>query len=244
MKNVWFLIIGLSLCFTSCTKEDLQSVLNGNGALTNEEVIRGLREALNVGTDTSVSVLHKLNGYYGDAAVKILLPPEAVVVYEQLNKIPGGSDLLEKTILAMNRAAEDAATEAKPIFVNAIKDITITDGFNILQGNDTAATAYLQGKTYNPLFSLFQPKINASLSKPLVLGMSAEETYSNLISAYNTASLNGILFAQIKTNSLSEHVTTKGLNGLFLKVAEQEKKIRKDPLAQVTDLLKRVFGSK
>lgn len=245
MKSLRFIITGLALMvLVSCSKEDLLSTLGGNGALSNEEVIKGLKEALNVGTDTSVSVLNKLNGYYGDQAVKILLPPEAVVVYDQLNKIPGGSALLENTILAMNRAAEDAAKEATPIFVNAITGMTITDGFTILNGADTSATHYLKDKTYDPLFTAFQPKINASLSKPLVLGLSAETTYSNLIDAYNLASLNGILFDQIKTNSLSAHVTAKGLNGLFLKVSEQEIKIRKDPFAQVTDILKRVFGKK
>jgi hypothetical protein len=249
MKNLRFIIIGLAFMLVACTKEDLDSALGStNGALTNEEVIQGLKQALNVGTDTSVSVLNKLDGYFKDEAVKILLPPEALVMYQNLSKIPGGGAvvgaLMDKTIMAMNRAAEDAAKEAKPIFVDAITDMTITDGFNILNGPDTAATDYLKGKTYNPLFSAFQPKINVSLSKPLVAGLSAEETYSNLIDAYNTASVNGFLFDKVTTNSLSEHVTTKGLNGLFLKVSEQEKNIRKDPLAQVTDLLKKVFGKK
>jgi len=243
MKNLHFIVIGLAFMFVACTK-DFFNPDSGNGALSNEDVIKGLKEALNVGTDTSVSILHKVNGYYADQAVKILLPPEAEVIYEQVNKIPGGSALIENTVVAMNRAAEDAATEAKPIFINAITGMTIGDGFTILNGPDTAATSYLKDKTYSPLFNAFQPKINASLSKPLVAGLSAEDTYSNLVDAYNTASLNGILFDKITTNSLSEHVTTKGLNGLFLKVSEQEKKIRKDPLAQVTDLLKKVFGVK
>lgn len=243
MKNLHFIVIGLAFMFVACT-QDFFNPDSGNGALSNEDVIKGLKEALNVGTDTSVSILHKANGYYADQAVKILLPPEAEVVYEQVNKIPGGSALIENTIVAMNRAAEDAASEAKPIFVNAITGMTIGDGFTILNGPDTAATSYLKDKTFSPLYNAFQPKINASLSKPLVAGLSAEDTYSNLVDAYNTASLNGILFDKISTNSLSDHVTTKGLNGLFLKVSEQEKKIRKDPLAQVTDLLKKVFGVK
>jgi hypothetical protein len=151
---------------------------------------------------------------------------------------------MDQTILAMNRAAEDAASEAKPIFVNAITGMTIADGFTILKGTDSAATTYLRGKTYDSLYQKFQPKIDVSLNKPLVAGVSAQSAYSNLIDAYNTASLGGLLFDKVTTNSLSSHVTTKGLNGLFLKVSDQEKKIRKDPLAQVTDLLKKVFGSK
>jgi hypothetical protein len=244
MKKYILLLIVLIQTMVSCDKETIDKVLNNNTQLTNEEVIAALKEALNVGTDTSVSILNKVDGYFKDEAVKILLPEEAKVVYEQLSKIPGGNALLDRTVLSINRAAEDAASEAKPIFVNAITTITIADGFTILNGSDTAATSYLHGKTYNPLYGAFQPKIDVSLSKPMVLGYSAQESYQSLIDAYNTASLNGILFDKITTNSLSEHVTRKGLDGLFLKVADQEMKIRKDPIAQVTDLLKKVFGSK
>jgi hypothetical protein len=214
--SVIFSLIAFAFIIQSCTPEDIGTLIDGTSSaipgLTNSEVVAGLREALNVGTDTSVTVLNKVDGYFRDEA--------------------------------MNRAAEDAATEAKPIFVNAIKGITITDGFNILNGADTAATSYLKGATYDSLFQKFQPKINVSLSKPLVAGASAQSIYSNLIDAYNNASFNGSLYAKVSTNSLSEHVTQKGLNGLFLKVADQEKKIRKDPIAQVTDILKKVFGKK
>jgi len=245
MKKIFIPFVVFIFLLVSCTKEQLSQVFDRiPAALTNEEVISGLKQALNVGTDTSVSILNKVDGYLKDEAVKILLPPEAVVVYDRITSIPGGSQLLDNTILAMNRAAEDAAGEAKPIFVNAITSITIADGFSILNGTDTAATNYLKGRTYDSLFFTFQPKINTSLSKPFVLGISAQSAYSNLINAYNTASLGGILWPRITSNSLSAHVTQKGLNGLFLKVANQEKKIRKDPLAQVTDLLKKVFGKK
>jgi hypothetical protein len=242
------LIIGcffiMALAFVSCTKQEIDHVLNTNTGLTNEEVIAGLKQALNVGTDTSVALLNKVDGYFKDEAVKILLPPEAQVMYANLSKVPDITTLMDQTILAMNRAAEDAATEAKPIFVNAITGITIADGFTILKGTDTAATIYLQGKTYDSLYQKFQPKIDVSLNKPLVAGISAQSAYSNLIDVYNTASLGGLLFDRVTTNSLSSHVTKKGLNGLFLKVADQEKKIRKDPIAQVTDLLRKVFGAK
>jgi len=112
----------------------------------------------------------------------------------------------------------------------------------ILNGSDTAATAYLRGKTFTALFNAFQPKIDASLGKELVGGVSANSAYSNLVSAYNTASLGGILFPQITSNSLSAHVTDKALGGLFLKVADEEKAIRTDPLARVNDILKKVFA--
>lgn len=239
------LIVLSAFYLNSCTKEQLNEVLQtASQSLTNEEVIAGLREALNVGTDTSVSILNKVDGYFKDEAVKILLPSEAEVIYSRITQIPGGTELLNNTILAMNRAAEDAASEAKPIFVNAITGITIADGFAILNGADTAATQYLKSNTFTALYDAFEPKINNSLSKPMVLGLSAQTTYANLIDAYNLASLNGVLWPRITSNSLSEHVTNKGLTGLFFKVGEQEKKIRKDPVAQVTDLLKKVFGKK
>lgn len=247
--TVIFALIMLSVSIFSCTKDQLEDVFDKVPAgLTNDEVVAGLREALQVGTDTSVTILNKVDGYFRDEAVKILLPEEAQVMYANISKVPGLSDvilpLMDNTILAMNRAAEDAATEAKPIFVNAITGITIADGFNILNGSDTSATTYLRGATYDSLYHKFQPKINASLVKPLVAGASAQSIYSSLITAYNNASLNGLLFDKVTTNSLSEHVTKKGLNGVFLKVADQEKKIRKDPIAQVTELLKKVFGKK
>jgi hypothetical protein len=243
MKNT-LLIIWSFFLLTSCTEEDLNKVFGDTGALTNEEVILGLKEALSIGTDTSVSILNKLDGYYRDSIVKILLPPEAQVIYSRLSSIPGGDLLLEQTLISMNRAAEDAASEAKPIFMNAITGITIEDGFGILNGNDTSATAYLYGKTFQPLKATFAPKIQTSLDKKLVFNLSTEDIYGNLITAYNTASLNGILFDKITTNTLGEHVTAKALNGLFIKVADQEKQIRKNPLARVTEILRKVFGSK
>ncbi len=244
-KIIAAFVITSTLITASCTKEEIDTILkNTPTGLTNEEVIAGLKQALSVGTDSSATKLHKVDGYYLDAAVKIFLPQEAQVIYDNLSKIPGGSSLVEEAVMSINRAAEDAATEAKPIFVSAITSMTITDGLNILNGSDSAATTYLKGRTYDSLFVKFQPKINNSLSKPLTLGYSAEDAYSSLINTYNQASLNGILWDKIEGNSLSEHVTRKGLDGLFLKVAEKEKDIRENPLEQVTDLLKKVFGKK
>ena len=236
------LIICISIIsFTSCTEDDLNKIIAGSG-LTNEEIIEGLKSALSVGIDTSVTILNKLDGYYKDDVVKIILPDDAKAIYDNISKVPGGSILLEETIKSLNRAAEDAAIEAKPIFINAITGISISDGLSILNGTDTAATVYLKDKTFSPLYSAFQPKIDASLSKELIGGISANSTYNNLVSAYNTASLNGLLFPKITTNSLSSHVTNKALIGLFIKVAEEEKAIRTDPLARVNDILKKVFA--
>ena len=208
--------------------------------LTEEEVIGGLRQALVHGTDTAVTNLNISDGYYGDELVKILLPEEALPVYDIIDRLPG--NVIEDNILAINRAAEDAATEASPIFVDAIKELTITDGFDILNGDDTAATSYLRGKTYQKLFDAFKPKIETSLAKPLVLGISAESMYSELIGLYNTASVNGLLFDKINSNSLSDHTTNRALKGLFLKVGAEETLIREDPTHRVTAILEKVFA--
>jgi hypothetical protein len=240
-KFIWISLFLATFSFTAC--EEAKQILEAAG-LSNEEVVQGLKTALTVGSDTSVTTLSKVDGYLKDEAVKILLPEEAQPVYAVLNSIPGGSILLDNAITSINRAAEDAAPEAQAIFVDAITGITISDGFEILNGGDTMATVYLNNKTYQPLTDLFAPKIKTSLSKPLILNTSAEESYTKLLNAYNTASLGGILWPEIKTNSLSEHVTQKALDGLFVKVADEERKIRKDPLHQVSEILKKVFGSK
>lgn len=238
MKKLLFIFITV-ISFTSCTQDDLNKILAGSG-LTNEEVIEGLKSALTVGTDTSVTILNKLDGYYKDDVVKILLPDDARPILDKIRLIPDGAGdfLLEQAIVSINRAAEDAAVEAKPIFINAITGITISDGLSILNGEDTAATFYLKDKTFSPLYNAFQPKIDASLSKELIGGVSAKSAYSNLVNAYNSIPF----VTKITTNSLSSHVTNKALTGLFIKVADEEKAIRTDPLARVNDILKKVFA--
>lgn len=228
------------LSFSSC--EELTDIVQQPG-LTNEEVIKGLKEALEVSTDTSVSILNALNGYYGDQSVKILLPPEAAVIFDNLSKIPGGAQLVEQTILSINRAAEDAAIEAQPIFVNAITDMSFDDAFGILKGHDSSATKYLNDHTYTDLVAAFSPKISASLSKPIVGGISAESAYQNLVSQYNVIAIASFgLIPPITQNTLGEYTTTRALDGLFKKVTIEEGKIRNDIGHQVSDLLKRVFG--
>lgn len=232
-------LIAMIALFSLSACEDLGSIL-GTDKLTDEEIVAGLKEALAHGTDTAVSRLNISDGYFGDELVKILLPEEAQPVYDVLNLLP--NSIVDNTVLAINRAAEDAAVEAKPIFVEAIQSMTIEDGTDILFGSDTAATQYLRNKTYQSLFDAFKPKVQTSLSKDLVLGVSAEELYSSLISAYNTASLNGFLFDKINTNSLSDHTTNYALRGLFLKVGNEEKLIREDPSHRVTEVLEDVFS--
>ena len=223
---------------------NIPSSITTNNPLSNEEAIKGLKNALNIGIDSAVFSLSKVNGYLGNEIVKLALPPEAQPIINNISKIPGGQKLLNDAILAINKAAEDAAPQAKTIFVNAITNMSIQDGFNILKGQPNAATTFLKNGTYTQLTNAFSPKIKTSLSKPLVMGYSAEKAYQTLIDGYNLASLNGMLFPVVKQNSLATYTTQKALDGLFLKLEQEEKLIRQDPMHQVTDILKRVFGTK
>ncbi|KAB2916985.1 MAG: DUF4197 domain-containing protein [Bacteroidetes bacterium] len=216
----------------------------GNLPLTQDEVVRGLKNALTVGTDSAVCRLNATDGFLRDAAIKVLLPPEAQNIMNYVGKIPGGQALVDKTITALNRAAEDAAGTAAPIFSDAVKKMTIQDAFGILRGAETAATDYLKTNTYSQLQAAFKPKIQTSLGKPLIYNTSAEKLYTDLVSAYNLASLGGTLFPKITGNSLTDHVTARALDGVFLKIANEEKLIRQDPAHRVTSILERVFGSK
>lgn len=228
---------------SSCTEEDIRAILNPS--LTQEEVIRGLREALTVGTDTSVSRLNKLDGYFADQAVKILLPPEAQVIQEFVGRLPGGQSAIDNVVLRINRAAEQAAAKAAPIFVNAITGITIQDGFAILRGSDTAATHYLRGATFDSLSSRFSIPVSQALNTSIVGGISAESAYSSLVQVFNELPRIPIVFEapQITNTSLSAHTTRRALDGLFVKVGDEERKIRRDPLHRISELLKKVFGS-
>lgn len=236
---ILFSCIGV-LGFSAC--EELQDIAESSG-LSNDEIIKGLKETLTVSTDTSVTLLNARDGYFKDEAVKILLPPEASVIFDNLNKIPGGSILVDETILAINRAAEDAAVEAKPIFVDAITSMSFSDALGILNGHDSSATQYLNTTTYSSLATAFSPKISASLSKPLVGNTSAESLYGDLVSRYNTiANLSLGLLKPITDNTLGEYTTRRALDGLFKKVTVEEGKIRNNIGHRVSDLLKRVFG--
>ncbi len=239
MKKYILLTILPAFALFSNSCEELDKLTAG---LTNEEIIEGLKSALSVGTDTSVNTLNALDGYYKDDLVKILLPPEASKLVDNISKVPGLDLLVDEAVKSINRAAEDAAVEAKPIFVDAITNITITDGLSILNGADDAATSYLETNTSTQLTDAFSPKIGVSLNKKIIGNVSAESAYSSLISTYNQASLGGILFAKIETNTLAAHTTKKALDGLFLKVAGEEFKIRNDLTHRVNDILKKVFG--
>ena len=244
VRSLFFLVL-LTL-FSGCA--ELLNVLQSpvGVPLTEDEVISGLKEALALGAKTSAEKLSMENGYYGDAAVRILLPDEAKAIMDNISRIPGGEQLMEDVILRINRAAEDAAKEVAPIFVNSITQMTIGDAFNILKGADNAATLYLRDKTYNELYSLYKPKIQNSTEKKIVGNISTKDSWNALTGKWNTAanSVAGKLAGLKPVNTdLDDFLTAKALDGMFSKVEIEELKIRKEVSARVTPLLKRVFGS-
>lgn len=199
--------------------------------LSTTEVANGLKEALNIGVTKGAEKLSAVDGFFKDAAIKILMPAEAQKVIDAVSKIPGGQKMVDDAILSMNRAAEDAAKSAAPIFVTAIKNMSITDAFAILKGGDSAATTYLRNQTTKPLTEAFRPTIEQSLAK-----VNATQYWNTLFSTYNKFSLKKV------NPDLTGYVTDKALAGMFYQVAQEEQKIRKNPVAQTTDLLKKVFG--
>lgn len=241
-------LVFTAFILSSCA-ELLQVVqtIDSDRPLTETEVVSGLKEALKVGTDSAARRLSRINGYYGDEMIRILLPPEAAVITENIHRIPGGEKMLQDLIIRINRSAEDAAKEVTPIFVNAITRMTIRDGFNILKGDKNAATQYLKANTYEQLKNLYQPKIKTSLDKALVAGISTNESWETLTSQWNrlAGSMAGQIAGLNKVEvELESYLTQRALDGLFVKLALEESKIRTDPMARVNDILKRVFGSK
>ncbi len=220
----------------SSGKSVMDKVLGASGGntstsgLSNEDIISGLKEALRVGTDSSAMRLSKLDGFFGDAAIKILMPAEAQKVEKTLRSV-GMGKLVDKAVLSMNRAAEDAASGVGNIFWSAIKQMSVGDGLQILRGGDFAATNYLKKTTTAELTEKFRPVIEGSLTKT-----DATKYWNDLFTTYNK-------FSKDKVNTdLTAYVTEKALTGLFYNISLEEQKIRKDPAAQVTGILKKVFG--
>ncbi|HYW96987.1 MAG TPA: DUF4197 domain-containing protein [Bacteroidales bacterium] len=267
MRNllVILLLISAPAVFTSCDQLlKTISTLPEQGTTAKPDIVKGLKTALMVGTDTSVAVTSKLNGYYKDEAIKILLPPEADIIYKNkdnaLFRATGLDRKIEEAILSLNRAAEDAAGQAAPIFKEAIRNMSITDGLSIVKGKNpaaqaqsagfdsTAATAYLKSTTWSQLRPAFAPKVNASLDKKLVGNYSPNQIWHSLTSAYNgIADKSFGMIKPVGHTDLGAYVTEKALDGLFYKVGREEIKIRRDPLAwtktSVGHILEQVFGS-
>ncbi len=231
MKKI-FLLSSIALSFF-CGCDTAKNILGatGNGNLTNEEVVEGLKEALKVGADSSAYQLSLLNGFYKDDAIKILMPPEAQKVEKTLRDAGLGS-VVDKAVLSMNRAAEDASKYVGNIFLNAIKQMTIEDAFGILRGGSFAATDYLKQKSTPELTTAFTPVISKSLDNT-----SATKYWKDVFSVYNRFSNNPV------NTDLTAYVTQKALDGLFYHIGLEEQKIRKDPAARITDILKKVFAA-
>ena len=203
------------------------------GGLSQGEISDGLREALQVGAKNATGKVSAANGFFGDALIKVLMPPDAKKVENTLRQM-GMGDQVDQLILSMNRAAEDASAKALDIFVNAIKSMSIQDALSILNGGNDAATQYLKSKTNAELTKAFKPVIQQSLDK-----VNATKYWATVFNTYN-----GLPTTFKKVNpDLPGYVTERALNGVFVYLAQEEAKIRKDPAAQVTDLLKKVFGS-
>jgi len=199
--------------------------------LSNDEIVSGLKEALSVGTNNAAQQLSAADGFFKDAAIKILMPEEAKKAEKKLRSM-GMGKLVDDAILAMNRAAEDASKSAAPIFVNAVKQMSIQDALGILRGGDFAATSYLKDRTTTSLTEAFRPVIEASLKK-----VNATKYWNTVFTTYNK-------FSADKINpDLSAYVTEKSLAGIFHQVGLEEQKIRKDPMARTTDILKKVFAN-
>lgn len=222
-----------------------QTIYRDQRPLTQSEIVAGLKQALIVGTDSSVARLSVIDGYLKDEAVKILLPPEAKTITDNLGKLPGGRQLVDQVITSINHAASDAAKEATPILVNSIRSMTIEDAAGVLTGGNHAATEYLKRSNYDALVDLYQPKIQQSLDKKLFGNLSAQQSWDELVGKWNqvAGSFVGQIarFEKIETD-LGNYLTERALDGLFLKIAETEQNIRQAPAARVTELLRRVFG--
>lgn len=193
----------------------------------------GLKEALSVGTENAVRSLSKTNGYFGNELVKIMMPDKLRNVADVLRRV-GFQSQVDEFVLSMNRAAEKAAPQAASIFGDAIKEMSFDDARKILAGGDTSATEYFKGKTHDRLYTAFRPVVSSSMDQ-----VGTTKAYKNMIGKYES-----LPFMSSESLDLDNYVTNKALDGLFLMVGQEEKKIRTDPAARVTDLLKTVFGGK
>jgi len=212
--------------------DKLKKAVKGESSLSTEEVAEGLKEALTNGASKGSDLVSQVNGYFKNAEIKIPFPPEVKQVETKLRQMGMGAEV-DKFVLALNRGAEDAAKEAKPIFVSAIKQMSIQDAWSILKGEKDAATQYLKRTTTTQLTDKFKPVIQKSLEK-----VNATKYYSDLVNTYNKIPL-----VQKVNPDLNQYATDKAIAGLFVMVAKEEANIRQNPGARTTDLLKKVFSA-
>jgi hypothetical protein len=239
MKN-WILLLVVLCTSLTLNAQQLKSLINkakeatgiNQSAVSQSDIIAGLKEALSVGVNKGVSTLSVENGFLGNATYKIILPQEAQRVEKALRGVGLGAKV-DEAILSMNRGAEDAIKQASPIFIEAIKGMEINDGLKILKGGDTAATAYLRTATSQSLTNAFKPVIEAALEKS-----GATKHWTSLMTSYNKISIQKV------NTDLAGYVTEKALFALFKEIAQEEKQIRQDPVSRTSALLKKVFDTK
>ena len=213
-------------------KSELKKATKTKIPFTQEEAAQALKDALNIGVEKGVSVLSIKDGFFKNQKVKIPFPPEAKTIYKKLRKMGMGKEV-EKVVLSINRAAEDACGSALPIFTSAIKKMSIKDAIGIVKGDSTAGTDYLRKKSASDLETAFSPTIKSSLKK-----VNATKYWKNVITAYNKIPL-----VKKMNPNLEIYVTQRTIQGLFSIVEEEEIKIRENPKKRITGLLKKVFGS-
>jgi len=229
MKKVALSLLLISFLLFSC---DTLKLPAGTG-ITDAEAAQGIREALNQGVDKGISFLNKTDGFFGNEAYKLFLPPDAKKIESALRTI-GLGNMVDKAILQINRGAEDAVGYAKPIFVDAIKEMTISDAINIVRGPSDAATNYFRQKTTEKLIVAFTPVIKNSLDK-----VSATKYYADVVNSYNSLPTT---FNKINPD-LPSYVVGKAVDALFDRIAKEEANIRQNPVARTTEILKKVFGT-
>lgn len=223
------------VALTSCTATQISQAINGSVGpkpLTSDDVAEGLKEALEQGISKGADLVSQTDGYFKNPEIKIPFPPDVQKVEDRLRAI-GMGDQVDRFVMTLNRGAEDAAKEAKPIFVNAIKSMTIDDAWSILKGDDDAATQYLKRTTTPQLKEKFKPVIQNALNST-----NATKYYGDLVDTYNKIPL-----VEKVNPDLDDYATDRAIDGLFVMIAKEEKNIRKDPVARTTDLLKRVFAA-
>lgn len=225
------IVLLTAACTTQQINQTLGEIMGENGNLSSNEVAQGLKQALSQGISKGAEQAAQEGGYYENPRLKIPFPEEAQRVEQKLRQVGLGKEV-DRFILTLNRGAEEAAKEAKPIFLDAIRSMSIQDAWDILRGEEDAATKYLRRTTGEQLRAKFQPVISQSLEE-----VNATRYYSDIVSTYNR--LPGVTKAD---PDLEAYATNKAIDGLFLLVAEEERNIRENPVARTTELMKKVFA--
>ena len=240
MKSVHFyLLLFCTFFFTETQGQNLNNLFNtassyiSKSSLSNDDIIKGLKEALNVGTNNSVASASKVDGFLKNPSIKILMPSEVKDMETTLRQM-GMAPQCDKFIETLNRGAEEASKSAASIVIGAISNMTINDGLKLLNGADNAATQYLKDNTSVKLKAAFTPIVRTALAK-----VQLTQYWNPLASTYNK-----LPFVKKVNPNLEDYVTDKTIDGLFKLIAIEEYKIRKNPAARISDILKKVFGAK